>query len=228
MSVRDRQRRGVTLLELLVAMSLFSLLSLGVFFSLRTGLASLDRVRERVADSRRQAGAQRSLELMLAGIALSRAQYLEPGQAAGLDTYFFQGDAAAMRFVSNYSLEQGSRTPPQLIELAVAPHPEGGVRLLLNERPYPGPQIAGMLILGSALDPDGIRSLRFRPVEIGPRSFVVADRLPACRFWYLERVIPDGDIWRERWRQPSLPKAIRIEMGARTVTAPVYVSLTEI
>lgn len=228
MSARERNRRGVTLLELLVAMSLFSLLSVGVFFSLRTGLSSLDRVRDRVAASRREAGAQRSLELMLAGITLSRVQYFEPGQAAGRDALFFQGEPAAMRFISNYSLERGARTPPQLIELAVAPHPEGGVRLLLNERPYPGPQIAGALILGSGLDPDGMRSLRFRPIEIGPRSFVVADRLPACRFWYLERPVADRDIWRERWRQPLLPKAIRIEMGARVVTAPVYVAQTEI
>lgn len=228
MTSRNRRRRGVTLLELLVAMSLFSLLSLGVFFSLRTGLSSLDRVRDRVADSRRQAGAQRSLELMLAGISTSKAQYFEPGQQTGLSTDFFQGDVTEMRFISNYSLQQGARTPPQLIELGVARHPEGGVRLLLNERPYPGPQIAGWLILGSAADPDGGRFLRFRPIEIGPRSFVVADRLPVCRFWYLERIVPDHDLWRERWRLPTLPKAIRIEMGARTVTAPVYVSLTEI
>jgi prepilin-type N-terminal cleavage/methylation domain-containing protein len=228
MTARSRQRRGVTLLELLVAMSLFSLLSVAVFYSLRTGIGSLDRVRSAVADSRRQAGAQRSLELMLAGITLTGAQYFEQGQATGRNTFFFQGDGAAMRFVSNYSLTQGSRTPPQLIELAVAPHPEGGVRLLLNERPYPGPQILGALIMGSFPDPEGGVSLRFLPVAIGPSSFVVADRLPACRFLYLERIFPDGDVWRERWRQTILPKAIRIEMGTRVITAPVYVSPSDI
>jgi prepilin-type N-terminal cleavage/methylation domain-containing protein len=228
MTRRLRSRRGVTLLELLVAMSLFSLLSVGVFFSLRTGLSSLGRVRERIADSRRQAGAQRSLELMLAGISLTGAQYFEAGESTGRTAYFFQGESASMRFISNYSLQQGTRTPPQLIELAVAPHPEGGVRLLLNERRYPGPQIAGMLILGSFPEPDGGTSLRYRPIVIGPGSFVVADRLPACRFLYLERILPDGDLWRDRWRQAQLPKAIRIEMGARTVTAPVYVSISEI
>lgn len=227
MNPRNRRRRGVTLLELLVAMSLFSLLSMGVFFSLRTGLSSLGRVRDRVADARRQAGAQRSLELMLSGISLTGAQYFEAGESTGRNAYFFQGESASMRFISNYSLQQGSRTPPQLIELAVAPNPEGGVRLLLNERPFPGPQISGMLILGSFPEPDGGASLRFRPIQIGPGSFVVADRLPACRFLYLERIPPDADVWRERWRQPLLPKAIRIEMGARTVTARVYVSLTE-
>jgi prepilin-type N-terminal cleavage/methylation domain-containing protein len=223
MTARNRPRRGVTLLELLVAISLFSLLSLAVFFSLRTGLSSLDRVRDRVADLRRQAGAQRSLELMLAGLSPVGAQ--PPGPAGG-GILFFQGDVTAMRFVSNYSLEQGARTPPQLIELAVAPRPGGGVRLLLNERPYPGPLAAGLLILGTAMDPDGVYSLRFRPVEIGPSSFVVADNLPSCRFRYLERRL-DGDIWRERWREQTLPKAIRIEMGTRTVTAPVHVAITE-
>ena len=47
--MRRKRQRGVTLLELLVAMTLFSLLSVGVFASLRTGLTTLDKTRTRVS-----------------------------------------------------------------------------------------------------------------------------------------------------------------------------------
>lgn len=227
MTRRATGQKGVTLLELLVAMSLFSLLSVAVFFSLRTGLNSLGKVRERVADSRREAGAQRSLELMLAGISLTGVQFVQPGQTTAQNTLFFQGDPAAMRFVSHYSLRDGMRTAPRLIELAVAGNPAGGVRLVMNERVYPGPAAAGAVILGSFPNQSGGMSFQYRPIEIGPATFVVADLLPACRFFYLEQILPQGDIWRAQWQRPGLPKAIRIDMGTRTVTAPVYVAITE-
>ena len=48
------------------------------------------------------------------------------------------GSATAMRFLSSYSLTEGSRGRPQIVELFTAPSPNGGFRLLLNERPYLG------------------------------------------------------------------------------------------
>ncbi len=223
-----RGRRGVTLIELLVAMTLFSLLSVAVLFSLRTGLGSLDRVRDRTAAARRQAGAQRSLELMLSGISPSGAQYFQPGQNAPRNVLFFQGDAQTMRFVSNYSLRDGLRTAPRLIELTVVPHPTSGVRLVMNERVYPGPLAAGSVIAGVFPDPAGGVAMQYLPVDVGPATFVVADLLPSCRFFYLEPVFPQGGVWRQQWRQAFLPKAIRIDMGLRTVTSRIYVSTTEL
>ncbi len=52
-------RRGVTLIELLVAMTLLSLLSVGVLFGLRIGLNAMDRTNDRLMTNRRVLGVER-------------------------------------------------------------------------------------------------------------------------------------------------------------------------
>ena len=59
------------------------------------------------------------------------------------------------------------------------PGAEGrGVRLVVNEIPYQGPQAAGRLCLGPG---------KFFPATAGPNSFVLADKLAFCRFTYLDQ-----------------------------------------
>src|SRR5436190_9324823 len=82
----------------------------------------------------------------------------------------FQGTPGGMRFLSSYSLTEGSRGRPQIIELFAAPSPEGGVRLLLNERPYFGKRSLSAACL--------------TPIEPNPASFILADRLAQCSFGY--------------------------------------------
>ena len=75
---------------------------------------------------------------------------------------------------------------------------------------------------------------RIIPVAVGPRSYVLADRLAYCRFSYLG-LVPGTqlDRWSPNWITDKWPLGIRIEMaglennGSRlepvTVTAPVHV-----
>ncbi len=225
-----RGRRGVTLIELLVAITLFSFLSAAVLMSLRTGLSSLDRLRERVASSRREQGAERAIELMLAGAMRMDVQYQQPGISGLTTANFFQGDLQTMRFVTIHSLEQSSRGVPQLVELTVVPREQrDGVRLVMNERPYPGPIGAGMLIGGSFPNPGGQgNTLQFLPVSIGPRTFILADNLQTCRFFYMERLQYDEVRWNAKWPHAYLPRAIRVEMNPRqTVTSVIHVQQQE-
>ena len=221
-------RRGVTLLELLVAMTLFSLLSAALFWSLRLGLSTLAKTRDHTVSARRTWGAQRALEGMLAGLTPLTAEFTLPG-TAGLDyAPFFQGDSGAMRFLTMHSLSGGARSSPHLVELAVVPRDDRqGLRLIVNEFPYLGPASLGVLILGRSSDPlSGATFLDFRPVQPGPNSFVLADQLPDCQFLYLDRG-PETtpDLWRSRWPTGFLPRAVRIEMGGqRRVTASIHVS----
>jgi hypothetical protein len=153
---------------------------------------------------------------------------------------FFQGEPEAMRFVSTYSLGEAWRGVPQILEYLVIPGENGaGVRLVVNEVPYGGPVAAGLLCLGRVPDPVTGGSLpRFRPVEAGPHSFVLADKLARCRFLYLEPVRPGAppataDRWRPDWVAPVWPLGVRIEMEpldtnparlhVTTVTAPLRV-----
>jgi hypothetical protein len=55
----------------------------------------------------------------------------------------------------------------------------------------------------------------FVPPRPGPKSFVVADKLEYCRFYYLAgKPDPLPDFWTPRWIFPQQwPRAVRIEMA---------------
>jgi prepilin-type N-terminal cleavage/methylation domain-containing protein len=197
-----RRNAGVTLIELLVAMTLFSLLSVAAFFSLRTGISTLDRTREHVAQSRRQLGAQRAIERIFAGMTPVLAQYERERTEM-----FFQGQPGQIRFCTMHSLEGGVRGAPTIVELALYQN-----KLIVNELPYLGPVSAGA---------------RIGPVMAGPRSFVLADNLPVGgAFFYLDRGPQENpDLWRREWPHGYLPRAIRVDLGPeRKITAAIYVS----
>jgi hypothetical protein len=97
-----------------------------------------------------------------------------------------------------------------------------GVRLIVNETPYTGPEQAGQQIIGIEQDPLGPQIIRYAPILAGPQSFVLADRLAYCRFFWLEpRRDPPFQIWRQDWVQPQLlPLAVRIDMAPLDLDKP--------
>jgi prepilin-type N-terminal cleavage/methylation domain-containing protein len=233
-----RSRTGVTLIEVLIAVSLLSLLSLGILLALRVGLSALDKANRKLMDNRRVAGAQRIIQQQLAGFIPVVAVFAPGGGAAGVKVPFFEGRQQSMRFVSSYSLQEASRGLPQILEFQVIPGEEGrGVRLVVNENVYTGPLSAGAFCLGPGTDPElGVMTERFVPISIGARSFVLADRLAYCRFSYLGPLPEkDEEQWSPAWiLSTKWPLGIRIEMAAYdsaggrlkpvTVTAPVRVN----
>jgi type II secretory pathway component PulJ len=207
---------GVTLLELIIAMSLLSLLSLGILTALRVGVNAMVKSNTRLMDNRRMAGAQRILEDQIAGFMPVVANCI-PAEAdrpvARLP--FFQGEPQSMRFVSSYSLGEGWRGLAQVLEFQVtAGAPGEGVRLVVNEHAYTGSLSAGAFCLGTVLDEEaGVQVPQFRPIVAGPRSFVLADRLASCRFSYSQTLpAAAGERWVGRWILPSWPNAVRVDM----------------
>jgi hypothetical protein len=208
---RLRSTAGLTLLEVVIAVSLLSLLMVGVMTSLRLGLNALGKTNTHLMDNRRVAGTQRILEQQLQGFMPVIAVYgAAPGAAPTIKMPFFQGDPQSMRLVSSYSLQEASRGYPRILEFQVIPAKGGpGVRLVVNENLYTGPISAGFFVLGKA------DRFIFRPIEIGPQSFVLADRLSFCRFSYQETPPPPAPMrWTTSWVLPRWPGAIRIEMGS--------------
>ena len=65
---RMKRQAGVTLMELTIAVTLLSLLSVGLLFSFRIGLTAYGKIQTRLMDNRRVAGAQRILEQQLEGL----------------------------------------------------------------------------------------------------------------------------------------------------------------
>ena len=235
--MRRSSRAGVTLMELVIAVSMLALLSTGVLMALRMGVNALGKANATINENRRIAGAQRIIEQQIAGFVPVIAEYMTEPDAPFLRMPFFQGEEASMRFVSTYSLGEAWRGNPQTLEFKVIPGKDGqGVMLVVNEHPYSGPRSAGVFCLGRMFDPAlGLDVPLFRPIEAGANSFVLADRLGSCRFSFLAPPLPPlAEHWVSRWTLPRWPLAIRIEMTpveanpARlqplALTAPVRVS----
>lgn len=242
--MKIRSQSGVTLIEILVAVSLLSLLSVGMLTAMRLGFSTMDKVDAHLVVNRRVVNARGIIESEINGFVFTMANYVPKPQEVH-QVPFLQTEAQSMRFVTSYSLEDGWRGRPQIAVLQVIPGEavtgdnRPGVRLIVNEMPYTGPAQAGQSIVAIEQDASiGRQIVRFAPVQPGPQSFVLADRLAFCRFWYLQplREAP-FQIWRPDWVQPQrLPLGIRIEMAplddspnglhVTTVTTPLNVDRT--
>ncbi len=213
-----RREKGFTLLEVLMSVTLVSLMSVGIVYAMRAGFTTMSKTNARVAEERKMLGAHRVLEQMLANLMPAMAD-CHGGNPQNILArhFFFQAEPETLRFVSTYSLEEAGRGLPRIIEMQVIPGDRGeGVRLIVNEHVYAGPLSAGQFCLGPKPDPrtGGSRN-GYVPVEASRRSFVLADRLASCRFLY-RRALPQPPFeeWLDEWvPSPSpLPSAIRVEM----------------
>jgi hypothetical protein len=137
---------------------------------------------------------------------------------------------------STFSLQQGWRGQPQILQLFVIPGEEGqGVRLVVNEIPYTGTRGAGQYCASVIPSPTGARLAQFVPMGAGPASFVLADKLTYCRFAYYTPNRQSGlpPTWETTWAGTGWPLALRVEMAPLspdpsklqpiTVTAPLHI-----
>jgi general secretion pathway protein J len=228
----------MTLIEVTIAITLMALLVTGMTLAMRISLTSLGKANDKLIANRRVTGAQRILEQQIAGlIPVAATTPVSGGQGqSGLKVPFFQGESQSMRFVSSYSLHDALRGTPRILEFQVVPGGDsGGVRLVVNEIPYASSYSAGEIVTGrSTIEGLGLLTT-FRPIEVGPQSFVLADKLASCRFLYQEpRPKPEYQRWVEVWSKPQWPTSIRVEMvpltnepgqlRMMTLTAPVRVN----
>jgi prepilin-type N-terminal cleavage/methylation domain-containing protein len=231
-----RAEAGVTLIEMLVAVTLLSLLSLGMVMALRVGLTAYSKTETKLMDNRRVAGAQRILESELEGMvpafALCGAAQGRPGTRAEL----FQGAPDSVWMVTTFSLQQGWRGQPQLVRMFVIPGEEGGVRLVVNEVPYTGAVGAGQYCAGTVNVPNSIVRLSLMiPMPAGAQTFVLADKLASCRLSYYSpsNVMYQPPSWQPVFAAKGWPLAIRIEMVPAepdpsriqpiSITAPLHI-----
>ncbi len=230
---RSNSRAGVTLMELIVAMSLLGLLAVGILMALRIGLNAMERSSSRMNLNRRIAGVHRIIDNQVAGIIPALGAC---GPANGMKAIAFQGEPMMMRLVSSYSLAEAARGYPRLVEYMVVPGENGeGVRLVVNEPYYNGPATFQNICAGMTPLANGGLAMQLAPPQLSPNTFILADQLARCRFSYL-REVPGTNRreWVPSWREKGLPAAIRFEMAPlrpdpsraqfRTLTLPVRVN----
>ncbi len=203
---------GVTLIEVLIAVSLLSLLSVGALMAMRIGLSTMDKTDTHLEHNRRVANSQKILENEISGFIPTNAMW-HPAPQVFEPMPFAQWESQSMRFVTSYSLRDAWRGSPQIAAFTVIPGDHNqGVRLIVNETSYTGPPQTGLMIAGF----DDRHFPLFAPITPGSESFVLADRLAYCRFRYLEpRTDPPGRVWRDDWVLPRqlFPLGIRVEMA---------------
>lgn len=235
--VRSRKSAGVTLMELLIAVLLLSLLSAGIVLTLRVAMSGMNKSDSKLMANRRVASVERILDQEIEGVMPVTANCQAQPGVSGTTLMFFQGESQSMRLASTYSLQQGQRGLPMILEYQVIPGQDyQGVRLIVNEHWYTGPLGAGLYCIGIAASPDGgPPGPRFAPISVGPQSFVLIDKLAYCRFSFRDPRGPgEKPIWVQRWTKPVLPNAIRIELAPLapdqgrlqpvTLTIPVHVT----
>jgi type II secretory pathway component PulJ len=205
---------GVTLMELLIAVLLLSLLSVGMVLTMRVALNAMTKTDSRLMANRRVSSVERILNEEIAGIIPATANCIASGQPGGR-LMFFQGEAESMRLASTYSLHQGARGTPMILEFQVIPGEDNeGVRLVVNEVLYTGPRGAGALCIGMGRDAvTGMPSPLFVPIQIGGNSFVLSDRLAYCRFSFRDSRSHPQPVWVPHWVLPILPDAVRIDLA---------------
>jgi prepilin-type N-terminal cleavage/methylation domain-containing protein len=193
-------RSGVTLLELLIAVSLVSLLAVGLLMAMRVGLDAMQKTNQRFASNRRVLGSQRALYQQVSGMIPVL------GKCTGTPQVFFYGNPQSMRFVSSHSIEEASRGYPRILEYAVLPDElSRGVRLVVRETYFTGPRS----LLSFCPNPS--------PLALPPQQlpwFVLADRLAYCRLAYLVKEAPNRPPeWMPVHRGKFAPVAIRFQMA---------------
>jgi hypothetical protein len=229
---------GVTLIEVTVAVTLLSLLSLGMVMAIRVGLSAYAKTESKLMDNRRVAGAQHIVQQELEGLLPAFVMCGANAQGGnGTRAVLFQGAPDGMWMVSTFSLQQGWRGQPQILQLFVIPGEESGVRLVVNEIPYTGAVGASPYCTGTITIPNTIMPLaQMLPIRAGPTTFVLADKLAFCRFSYYTPPSPFGSdppAWRPNWAAKGWPLAVRIEMAPETtdpsrlqpisITAPLHI-----
>jgi prepilin-type N-terminal cleavage/methylation domain-containing protein len=228
---------GVTLIEMMVAVTLFSLLSLGMAMAMRVALAAYSKTETKLMDNRRVAGAQRMVQQELEGLVPAFVMCGAGAQGAtGTRAVLFQGAPDSLWMVSTFSLQQGWRGQPQILQLFVIPGEESGVRLVVNEIPYTGARGAGQYCTGTFTTPNTISRLaQMIPTRATAQTFVLADKLAFCRFSYYTpaTAINDPPAWQPTWAAKGWPLAVRIEMAPASadpsrlqpisVTAPLHI-----
>ena len=200
-----KRERGFTLVELLISITLLATLSTGILMAMRAGLLTLQKTSDRLYSNRRVISVEQIIQRQISN-AMPVLGQCASGADLGGPMPAFRGDAQTLHLVSSYSMTEGARGYPRVIELQVVSSDRGGVRLIVNEALYAAPAIPSEFCAGGG----------YGPGRVTPQSFVLADRLASCRFVYKDISLespPKGGAWLEQWIKPELPYAVRVEMA---------------
>ena len=203
---------GFTLMELLVSMTIISLLSTTILFGWRIAAGAWGRASELVEEQRRVSAIHQVLEMQIAEM-LPVSPWLGQGNLS----VFFQGEPQTARFLSRYSLLTRSRSGLYRIEYQIVDAGDGSHQLLVNEIPVGNADESGSLLIGQEQHPDETK-WQFAPFERTPQTRVLLEDLEEAHFEYYRPASALGEGgWVPEWTGGGLelPRAMAIRLTAR-------------
>lgn len=196
-----RNQRGVTLLELMIAVTLVAGLSTGMLMAMRTSLLTYEKTAKKLESNRRFVKTQQILSNQIAAVIPAQGQCVPSEDQPVAVAPFLRGSADALRLITSYSIAEGARGYPQIVEYRVLRSDRGGVQLVATEYAYTGPSSTTPFCSGGPAP--------------GGTVYVLAENLAYCRFSYHEPYNPNTFAetpWLPLWDRPALPAGVHIEM----------------
>jgi type II secretory pathway component PulJ len=202
-------------MELLISMTVLSLLATTILFSWRIAAGAWQKASTHLERSRTVLAVNQLLEEQIASMVPYRV-----ATSSGTPALFFQGEGQTARFLSRYSMAGRANSGLYRIEYQIFDAPDGTKQLLMNEYAVRSREELGSLM--TAPEPSLAEQLfRFAPFQNTAQTFTLLNGLKDCRFEYYKPPIQlEPGSWVSLWSsiQQDLPRsmAIRIVTPANT------------
>jgi prepilin-type N-terminal cleavage/methylation domain-containing protein len=204
-----KTQHGVTLIELLVAITLLGFVSLGLLFAMRIGINSWQRGDARLAADRAVVTAA---DLITAQLASAQARNVGWGPLEHRVSFLlFDGSAERLHFLTRYSVAARERGGSYLAEYWFEHNARNECRLLYNEYPFRNDNDAAAVVDQVVDDRSGMAVL-YRAPHAGPNTRILYTRIHDCAFEYLIEPTDRPVYWGRFWPgDPSLlPHAVAV------------------
>jgi prepilin-type N-terminal cleavage/methylation domain-containing protein len=191
---RLAQRGGFTLLEVLLAFTIFAVLAAVLYGAFFVGQRAMEKTQHAFEDNQKF----RAAIDLLGSYVRSSLPYRSSAQGGEL---FYAGEETQVEFVSSFSLTHGGRG---LAKIRIFAEPAGDGQVIKLEEQVP------VRIRQQTLAIDRIDEAT--EVAAISNTLVLRDRVSDFRLAYLDDQ-DDRENWRERWErelQKGLPRALRL------------------
>ncbi len=220
---------GLTLLELMAAVTISGLVALAALTSVRIGLQAWEKGQQAVVQLRRVTNVEDILHFQLSN------HLLRPVTAvlsdSRLQMSFFFAEEHRLLFLTSYSAREHGRGGIVVADYFAEQQPDRTWKLWLEERPARNSEQLASRVVEVVRSTEGARPV-LRPFEAA-RALLLLEGLSECRFQY-RREMPAPAMWVSSWSllaHTEMPSAVALQMRAEEARwkglapVPLYVRM---
>ena len=218
-----RPQNGFTLLELLIGMTLMTLLMITLVIGIHIGIRAWERGQSHLRETRQQAVRTQFLARQISSLIPYRVALAEADM--NLEWTVLEATPERFRFLSTYDSRSQDRAGLELVEYAIVRTSPREVGVFLRETPVQNDQdVVSEVIQGVTDDPDtGKKVITLRPFLRRESDLELMKNLSTARFEYLA---PPAQGGRPSWvtdyagtKTWPYPQAVRLSWQQGKATA---------